>query len=118
MKRRWWQRVAVGAALVVGVAGGTRLATAGAAAQPQVREITVVAERFKFTPDRVEVNQGDTVRLIVKSADGTHGFAIKKMRVESTVPKGGQPVTVEFVADKPGSFPISCSGPAAAGTRR
>lgn len=80
-----------------------------AAAGQAVKEVSIVAERFKFTPDRIEVHQGDTVRLTVRSADGTHGFAIKKLKVDTTVPKGGKPVTVEFVAGQPGAFEISCS---------
>lgn len=74
-----------------------------------VKEIEVVAERFKFTPDRIEVGQGDHVRLTIRSADGTHGFAIKKLKLDVDVPRGGKPVVLEFDADQAGSFPISCS---------
>jgi cytochrome c oxidase subunit II len=109
MTTRSWQRAAVAAALLAGAAGSAGRATAGAAPRPAVKEFTVVAERYKFTPDRIEVNQGDTVRITLKSADGTHGFAVKKLKVEQTVPKGGQPVTVEFVAGTAGSFSIACS---------
>jgi heme/copper-type cytochrome/quinol oxidase subunit 2 len=88
-------------------------AAAGVASPPVhaqgVKEFTMVAERYKFTPDRLEVNQGDTVRITIRSADGTHGFAIKKLKVDTSVPKGGKAVTLEFVADKAGTFPITCS---------
>jgi heme/copper-type cytochrome/quinol oxidase subunit 2 len=99
----------LGTVLTAGAVGVSDLSAAGAAGRGAVKEISVVAERYTFTPDRIEVNQGDTVRITVKSADGTHGFAIKKMRVSATVPKGGEPVTLEFVADRPGAFPITCS---------
>jgi cytochrome c oxidase subunit II len=105
--RSAWTRAAATAVLAAGLAGGVRIPAADAAGA--VKEITVVAERFKFTPDRIEVNQGDTVRITVKSADGSHGFAIKRLRVDAFVPKGGQPVTVEFLASQAGSFPITCS---------
>jgi len=108
MKTRSWQRAAVSVALLAGVVGVAGRA-AGGAPPPDVKEFTVVAERYKFTPARIEVTQGDTVRITVKSADGTHGFAIKKLKIDATVPKGGEPVTVEFVAGTPGSFPITCS---------
>ncbi len=91
-----------------GLASGPRPAPGGSAAKGP-REFTVIAERFKFTPERIQVTQGETVRLTVRSADGTHGFEIKKLKVDELVPKGGEPVTVEFVADRPGSFEISCS---------
>ncbi len=104
-----WRQLTAGAAIAACVGGAAAFRPATLAAQGGVKEFTIVAERYKFTPERIEVNQGDTVRITVKSADGTHGFAIKKLHVETTVPKGGQPATVEFVADKAGSYEISCS---------
>jgi len=74
-----------------------------------VREFDLTAERFTFTPDHLEVNQGDTVRITARSADGTHGFAIRKLKVEKTIPRGGDPVVIEFVASKAGSFVFKCS---------
>lgn len=74
-----------------------------------VKEFTIVAARYSFTPDHIEVQQGDRVRITVRSADGTHGFTIKKLNVDTEVPRGGEPVTVEFVADRAGVFTISCS---------
>ena len=78
-------------------------------AAPEVKEFTMVAERFKFTPDRIEVQQGDQVRITIRSADSSHGFEIKKLKVDEFIPKGGKPVTVQFVAAVPGEFPIDCS---------
>jgi cytochrome c oxidase subunit II len=109
MTTRSWQHLAAAAALFTVAAGSAGRTTASVAPRPAVKEFTIVAERYKFTPNRIEVNQGDTVRITVKSADGTHGFAIKKMKIEETVPKGGQPVTIEFVAGASGSFAITCS---------
>jgi len=71
--------------------------------------IDVVAKRFSFTPDRFEVTRGDHVKITVRSADGTHGFAIKKLKVETAVPRGGGPVVVEFDADQVGEFAVTCS---------
>ena len=73
------------------------------------RVVEVVAKRFGFEPERIEVTQGDAVRLVVRSADGVHGVAIKKFKVEKKVPRGGDPVTIDFVASEAGSFPILCS---------
>ncbi len=73
------------------------------------RVVEVVAKRFGFEPERIEVTQGDRVRLVVRSADGVHGVAIKKFKVEKKIPRGGDPVTIDFVASEAGSFPILCS---------
>jgi len=69
----------------------------------------VVAKRFAFEPSRIEVTEGDRVRLTVTSEDGVHGIEIKKFRVERSVPRGGKPVTLEFTASAAGEFPILCS---------
>ncbi|MDP2052460.1 MAG: cupredoxin domain-containing protein [Acidobacteriota bacterium] len=73
------------------------------------RVIVVVAKRFAFEPARIEVTEGEHVRLVLTSADGVHGVGIKKFRVEKTVPRGGTPVTIDFVASAAGEFPILCS---------
>jgi cytochrome c oxidase subunit II len=59
-------------------------------AEPETKTFEVVARRFAFEPDTIEVNEGDRVRLLVRSADGP-------------------PVTIEFVASTAGTFPILCS---------
>jgi cytochrome c oxidase subunit 2 len=73
------------------------------------REIEVTAKRFTFEPARIEVTEGERVRLNVKSADGVHGLQIKKFRVNTLIPRGGKPVTIEFVASSPGTYEIMCS---------
>lgn len=76
---------------------------------PALREFEVAASRFQFEPTRLEVREGDRVRITLRSADGTHGFAVKEFKVKQAIPKGGEPVVVEFVADKAGTFVIACS---------
>lgn len=80
------------------------------AAEPKVFE--VVARRFAFEPATIEVTEGDTVRLLVRSADGPHGVEIKAFKVKKAVPRakpGDSPVTIEFVASTAGEYPILCS---------
>ena len=78
-------------------------------AQGEPRTIEVTATRFAFEPSRIEVTEGERIRLVVKSGDGVHGVEIKKFRVTKKVPRGGEPVTMEFVANAAGEFPILCS---------
>jgi cytochrome c oxidase subunit 2 len=78
-------------------------------AQGQPRIIEVVAKRFAFEPARIEVTEGEHIRLVVTSADGVHGVGIKKFRVEKVVPRGGAAVTIDFVASAVGEFPLLCS---------
>ena len=77
------------------------------ASAPRVIEVT--AKRFTFEPARIEVAEGERVRLNVKSEDGVHGLQIKKFRVNTLIPRGGTPVTIEFVASASGTYEIICS---------
>jgi cytochrome c oxidase subunit 2 len=79
----------------------------GTAPAPRVIEVT--AKRFTFEPATIEVTEGERIRLLVKSADGVHGLQIKKFKVNKLVPRGGQPVTIDFVASAPGTYEILCS---------
>ena len=78
-------------------------------AQDGPREIPVVAKRFTFEPARIEVTEGERVRLVVSSEDGVHGVEIKKFKVNKKVPRGGEKITIDFVASASGEFPIVCS---------
>src|SRR5688500_1337722 len=78
-------------------------------AQGEPREIPVLAKRFAFEPSRVEVTEGERIRLVVTSDDGVHGLEIKKVKVNKKVPRGGEQVTIDFVAPGPGEYPIVCS---------
>jgi len=96
----------IAVAVLVGAAAWT---VNGAARQDAPREIDVVARRFAFEPARIEVAVGERVRLRVVSADGVHGFEIKKFKVKKEIPRGTTPVIIEFTASEAGEFPIFCS---------
>jgi cytochrome c oxidase subunit II len=100
----------LGTALVTwAMVGGADARAASAPAAPRVVTVDVVAKRFSFTPERIEVTRGDHVKLSIRSADGTHGLAIKKLKLDVQVPRGGAPVALEFDANQVGEFPITCS---------
>ena len=79
------------------------------ATAPAPRVIEIVAKRFAFEPAKIEVAEGERVRLMVRSADGVHGIEIKKFKVNKAVPRGGKPVPIDFVASAPGTYEILCS---------
>jgi cytochrome c oxidase subunit 2 len=45
--------------------------------QPQLREVTFEAEQYAYTPARLKVNVGDTLKLKLVSKDVTHGFYLE-----------------------------------------
>ena len=75
----------------------------------EVKTFEVTASRFTFEPATISVVEGDRVRLRLRSADRTHGIGIKAFRVKALIPKVGEAVIVEFVADRAGTFDITCS---------
>ena len=81
----------------------------GSEARQETKTIEVTAQRFTFTPSRIEVTEGDLVTLVVHSADTTHGFRIREFRIKREIPRGGEPVTITFTAGPPGSYDITCS---------
>ena len=75
----------------------------------EIKTVDVIASRFKFEPAIISVVEGDRVRLRLHSVDRTHGIGIKAFRVKELIPKSAEAVTVEFVADRTGTFDITCS---------
>lgn len=70
--------------------------------------IEIKASQYLFEPAEIVVNQGDKVKLILKSVDVAHGIAIKDYNVKVFAEVGEQSA-VEFVADKSGTFPFYCN---------
>ena len=65
--------------------------------------MTLVAKDFRWSPDRIEVNQNDLVRLTIRSDDIAYSFAIDEYRIVRRVPANGT-TTFEFQADRIGTF--------------
>jgi cytochrome c oxidase subunit 2 len=75
----------------------------------RARELHVTAKKYEFEPARLEVMQGETVRIVIRSEDSKHGFGIKELDVNTEVPKTGEPATIEFTAQEAGEFEIKCT---------
>jgi cytochrome c oxidase subunit 2 len=97
----------VGMALLFGVAFTAAPQDLTTASAP--RDIAIVAKRFTFEPASIEVTEGERIRLRVSSADGVHGWHVRRLGINRLIPRGGQPVTIDFVASAPGSYEILCS---------
>ena len=96
----------VGSGILLAAGPFVRRVLAAPAAQDQAptrREFTVTARDYSFSPNRVEAQQDDLIKLTVQSADNAYGFTIDDYRVSKRVPAGGSTV-IEFRADRPGTF--------------
>ena len=83
--------------------------SAAAPQQAEPRVIEVVARRYVFEPSQIDVTQGERIRIVLTTADGLHGFEIKKFKIAKEVPRGSKPIVIDFTADEAGQFPIVCS---------
>ncbi len=83
-----------------GAAGGIELA---------VREFTVSGKNFSFVPSTMRVNEGEMVRITFKNDSGTHDFVVEGYNQRTKILQSGQSETIEFLADKKGTFEYYCS---------
>lgn len=74
-----------------------------------VKTFTVTGSNFAFAPKTLTVNKGDKVKIIFKNSGGTHDIKIDEFSVASAKIQGGAETTVEFTADKVGTFEYYCS---------
>ena len=74
-----------------------------------IKMFTVSGKNFAFEPSTISVNKGDTVEITFKNTGGTHDFRIDEFNVATKQIKDGAGETVQFVADKAGSFEYYCS---------
>jgi cytochrome c oxidase subunit 2 len=109
--------LAVVVAVVVG-GGGPLVALGSDEQESNPRTFEIAASRYAFDPARIEVQQGDHVTLVLRSVDTTHGLAIDAYGVKVAIPKGGEEVSVEFMAQRPGKFRMKCSEYCGSGHRR
>lgn len=66
--------------------------------------------RPRFSIGQINVKKWDKVIIHIKTTSGTHDFNLDEFGIKAVTPTD-QTVTVEFVADKVGSFEYYCSMP-------
>lgn len=76
--------------------------------KPEIKVFNLVAKQFDFTPSTITVNEGDTVKINVTSKDVPHGFVIPDFGVNKVI-NPNTTVSVEFIANKKGTFTFRCS---------
>ena len=92
--------------LLLAFAAGTAVLTAQDQG-PTSKLFSIGAHRYAFEPARIEVNEDDLVKIELQTSDIAHSLTIDAYRIAKRVGPG-QPVTFEFRADRPGTFPFYC----------
>ena len=84
------------------------LVSAAAGIQEPKRQFTLDAKKFKFSPGRLEVEEGDVVRITLIAGDIPHSFTIDDYRIAKRG-EPGKPLTFDFLADHSGTFKFYCN---------
>ena len=87
--------VALGACAQTGAAG-------------DVHEVQVRAKKYAFSPKVITVKKGERVSLTITALDRDHGFKLDAFKIDQKL-KQGDPTTIEFTADKAGTYSFRCS---------
>ncbi len=82
----------------------------GTAEKGTIKEFAVTGKNFSFNPSEIKVKKGDTVRITFTSVGGFHDWVVDEFEnAETKQLQSGQSDTIEFVADKAGTFEYYCS---------
>lgn len=113
-ERGWWrgELIALGLVLAILVATLAGISYVDSAYKERDSAVTVTAQvplKGGFQPRNIRVRQGQVVRLRLTSRDVTHGFYMPDFNIRQVAISPGKFTTVEFVADKAGTFPFYCN---------
>jgi plastocyanin len=75
----------------------------------EVKTFSVEGKPFEFSLKEIRVKQGDKVRLVFTNKAGLHDWVIDEFNARTKQIPAGQSETIEFVADKKGTFEYYCS---------
>ena len=68
-----------------------------------VRVVPVTARAYAYEPDRIVVQAGETVQLMLTSEDERHALRIEAYGIEARF-SPGEPTPLTFVAEEPGEY--------------
>lgn len=83
--------------------------TQGSGSGSQTKTFTITAASFSFTPAEIQVKRGDTVVIKLENTDGFHDWVLDEFNVRTPRINAGESATVQFTADKTGTFEYYCS---------
>ncbi|MFQ6675835.1 MAG: cupredoxin domain-containing protein [Fidelibacterota bacterium] len=78
--------------------------------QPELELLARAPEKGNWYPQTLTVEKGENVTITIRNVDAvTHGFLLPAFDISLREIKGGETETIEFRADKEGTFPFYCA---------
>lgn len=108
MTREWRIILSTALLFILSRIGPSLCAQQSAPASSTAATIQMTAKKYEFDPAVITVKQGDQVKLVITATDRDHGIKLAAYDIDQRLEKG-VPTTVEFRADKAGTFPFECS---------
>jgi len=78
------------------------------AGEPTGEKISIVAQRFSFTPNEITVKKGEEVTLQIESKDVDHGLLIEDLGVRTEIKKD-KASEVKFTPETVGTYEGRCA---------
>lgn len=88
---------------------GSSMPSSDSGSMAATKEVTISSSNFKYTPSLINVNKGDKVKITLKDNGGMHDLFIDSYDVKTKVIESGQEDSIEFIADKAGTFDFWCT---------
>ena len=79
------------------------------AEEGEVKTFTLEAGMFYYSLKEIIVNKGDKVKIVLNNVGGTHDWVVDEFSARTPQINVGETATVEFTADKIGTFEYYCS---------
>ncbi len=76
-------------------------------AQIAPKTITITAKRFAFEPNQITLKKGEPVVLQLTSADVTHGFYLKPLKIDEVI-EPGKTTELKLTPQVAGTFTTIC----------
>ncbi|OGG60084.1 hypothetical protein A2765_03140 [Candidatus Kaiserbacteria bacterium RIFCSPHIGHO2_01_FULL_56_24] len=73
------------------------------------RSVTLTGKNFSFSQAEIRVKKGERVKIEFTSEQGFHDWVVDAFDARTEMVNTGDSTSVEFVADKSGSFEYYCS---------
>ena len=74
----------------------------------QVKDVQMTAKKYEYSPNVVEVAANTKIIFKITALDRQHGFEIAGSKNGCVKIKKGETATVEYLADKAGTFEFKC----------
>ena len=85
------------------------LAAGTVAHAPKSLTFNISSGMFFYVPNEIHVKKGDRVTFIVTNMGGHHNFTLDEFNIKTEANDGGTTSTVQFVAEKTGTFEYYCN---------